>query len=135
MNRLIRTSVLSVLFASTVVMAQEKVDIGLFQNNGMLEVKVRPEADFTGIFSSLVFTVRWDANSGASLGESTQDDDVATYMAVQRSGNMRESGGFRYMVFAGFGMRAMSSAGVNWRAVRNTPSPVSPLPVKVNSNW
>jgi len=116
MNRLIRTSVLSLLFASTVAMAQEKVDIGLFQNNGMLEVKVRPEADFTGIFSSLVFTVRWDANSSASLGESTQDDDVATYMAVQRSGNMRENGGFRYMVFAGFGMRAMSSAGVNWRA-------------------
>ena len=51
--------------------AQNAVDIGLYQNNGVLEVKVRPESDFSGIFSSVVFTVRWDANSGATLGEST----------------------------------------------------------------
>lgn len=120
MNRLIRTSVLSLLLAGTtgLVSAQNAVDIGLYQNNGVLEVKVRPESEFSGIFSSLVFTVRWDVNSSANLGESTQDADVASYMGVQRSGAVREEGGFRYAVFAGFGMQPMNSLGASWQPGR-----------------
>lgn len=120
MNRSIRTTVLSVSMFLTagLAYAQNAVDIGLYQNDGMLEVKVRPESDFSGIFSSLVFTIRWDANSSANLGESTQDEDVASYMGVQRSGNIREDGGFRYAVFAGFGMSSMSSRGASWQAGR-----------------
>jgi hypothetical protein len=118
MNRSIRASFLSLLFVASAfaATAQSAVDIGLYQNNGMLEVKVRPQSDFSGIFSSLVFTIRWDANSSASLGESTQDADVASFMGVERSGNIREEGGFRYAVYAGFGMQPMSSRGVNWQA-------------------
>lgn len=118
MIRTIRTTALSALFvaATGLTSAQQNVDIGLYQNNGMLEVKVRPEADFNGIFSSLVFTIRWDSNSSASLGNADQDEDVASYMSVDRSGNIRENGGARYAVYAGFGMRAMSNAGVNWQA-------------------
>ena len=115
MNRSIRTTALTLLLACTAGLssAQNAVDIGLYQNNGVLEVKVRPESDFSGIFSSVVFTVRWDANSGATLGESTQDDAAASYIGVQRSGNIREEGGFRYAVYAGFGMNPMSTA---WQA-------------------
>lgn len=120
MNRSIRTAVLAIAFSASggFVNAQNPVDIGLYQTNGMLEVKVRPGADQSGIFSSLVFTIRWDANSSASLGESVQDDDVASYMGVQRSGNIREEGGFRYAVYAGFGMATMSSRGASWQAGR-----------------
>jgi len=118
MIRIIRTTATALILAcgSSMATAQNTMDIGLYQTGGILEVKVRPETDFSGIFSSLVFTLRWDASSGASLGESTQDAGVASYMGVQRSGNIRESGGFRYAVFAGFGMRPMSEAGTVWRA-------------------
>lgn len=118
MNRMFRNTALSFLFTALVgsTFAQSGVDIGLYQNDGVLEVKVRPEADFNGIFSSLVFSIRWDANSGASLGEVAQEGVEAQYMGVSRSGNVRDAGGFKYMVFAGFGMSAMSNHGVNWRA-------------------
>ncbi|TXI79079.1 MAG: T9SS type A sorting domain-containing protein [Flavobacteriales bacterium] len=118
MNRIIHTSTLSlaVWAVANLATAQQNLDIGLYQTNGMLEVKVRPEADFSGIFSSLVYTIRWDANSNAGLGESAQDADVASYMGVQRSGNVREEGGFRYAVFAGFGMQPLSSHGQSMEA-------------------
>jgi len=118
MNRIFRTAIVALSLTVTTGMAtaQNGVDIGLYQNNGVLEVKVRPESDFSGIFSSLVFTIRWDANSGASLGESVQEGASAEYMAVNRSGNIREEGGFRYSVYAGFGMSPMSSHGVSWQA-------------------
>ena len=118
MKRTFRTSLLAtaLLTLSGAAMAQSNVDIGLFQNNGVLEVKVRPEADFSGIFSSLVFTIRWDANSGGSLGPIGQEEGTAAYMGVAKSGNVREAGAFRYMVYAGFGMSPMSAQGVNWLA-------------------
>lgn len=118
MIRTFRKTALSALLlaASGWATAQQNVDIGLYQSDGVLEVKVRPEADFSGIFSSMVFTIRWDSNSSASLGASTQDEAVANYMGVERSGNIREQGGFRYAVYAGFGMRSLSNAGANWQA-------------------
>lgn len=118
MNRILRTSLAASMFIASLgaATAQSNVDIGLYQDNGVLEVKVRPEADFDGIFSSLVFTIRWDANSGATLGERLQEVPAAAYMAVNKSGNLREEGSTRYMVYAGFGMTPMSSEGVSWRA-------------------
>jgi len=119
MNFLTRAVASSLFFASVVgqVSAQNAVDIGLYQNNGVLEVKVRPEADFSGIFSSLVFTIRWDANSSGSLTEGSQQGVAPVeYIAISKSGNVREEGGYRYMVYAGFGMSAMSSHDAIWRA-------------------
>ncbi len=118
MFRTLRATVLLAILTVTasVSLAQNAVDIGLYQNNGVLEVKVRPGSDFSGVFSSLVFTVRWDSNSGAELGTSSQEGAAAEYIAVNRSGAVREEGGFRYAVYAGFGMVPMSSAGVEWRA-------------------
>lgn len=118
MVRSFRTAALSFALAATagLASAQNAVDIGLYQNNGVLEVKVRPESDFSGIFSSLVFTIRWDANSGASLGASEQEGASAEYISLMRSGSVREDGAFRYMVYAGFGMTPMSNHGVNWVA-------------------
>lgn len=118
MYRTLRLTAMSALLAATasISMAQNGVDIGLFQNNGVLEVKVRPEADFSGIFSSLVFTIRWDANSSANLGVSNQEGAPAEYITLNRSGNVREEGGFRYAVYAGFGMTPMNSVGAEWRA-------------------
>jgi len=137
MKRTFRTSLLAtaLLTLSGAAMAQSNVDIGLFQNNGVLEVKVRPEADFSGIFSSLVFTIRWDANSGGSLGPIGQEEGTAAYMGVAKSGNVREAGAFRYMVYAGFGMSPMSAQGVNWLAGEEYTIATIPVTGQGSLNW
>jgi len=104
-----------VAFAPTTT-AQGRVDIGLFRTGGMLEVRVRPEADFDGIFSSLVFTIRWDRTTGATLGEMIQEGAAEQYIPIIRSGNTREVGSSNYQVFAGFGMSPMQANGFQWRA-------------------
>lgn len=113
-----RYAILAASFSlGTALMAQNNFDIGLFPGaSGTLEVKVRPADDFDGIFSSLVFSLRYDRNSDLQLGEPLQPADVAPYMAVTRSGGLRQEGSFDYQVYAGFGFQNMGAAGVNWQA-------------------
>jgi hypothetical protein len=102
---------------STGLVAQSPFDIGIFQaNEGMLDVRVRPTSDFDGVFSSLVFTLRYDRNIGIELGDPVQPADVAPLMTITRSGALREDGSFAYQVFAGFGFQNMQSAGAHWEA-------------------
>ncbi|MBK9147880.1 MAG: T9SS type A sorting domain-containing protein [Flavobacteriales bacterium] len=84
--------------------AQSTVDIGLFRNGEKLEVRLRPTENFNGIVSSLVFTVRWDRNSGAGLGTLVQEGAPAQFIPLAKSGAIRENGTFNYQVYAGFGM-------------------------------
>jgi len=98
------------------VQAQAPVDIGLRSTGDKLEVVVRPGNDFSGIVSSVVFTIRWDRSSGASLGEIVQEGVAANYIPVQRSGAVREVGGFDYQVFAGFGTRPLHTLSTAWSA-------------------
>ena len=76
-------------FGSTLVMglgsllsAQSPVDIGLHANNGQLEVHMRPTADFDGILSSAVFTLRWENSANVQLGEPTQPNGPATIIPI-----------------------------------------------------
>jgi hypothetical protein len=98
--------------------AQSPVDVGLFQNGSRLEVRVRPNSDFSGIFSSLVFTIRWDRATGATLGDLVQEGASATYMPVMRSGGVHEDGAYNYQIFAGFGYEPMQNTGETWEAGR-----------------
>ncbi|MBK9175557.1 MAG: T9SS type A sorting domain-containing protein [Flavobacteriales bacterium] len=102
--------------APSVGLAQQQVDIGLFRNGDKLEVRVRPASDFNGIFSSLVFTIRWDRSSGAALGALRQEGAPAQYMPVMKSGAVRESGTFNYQVYAGFGVSPLEGLETSWRA-------------------
>ncbi|MBK8339030.1 MAG: T9SS type A sorting domain-containing protein [Flavobacteriales bacterium] len=91
------------------------VDIGLFDNGlGQLEVRLRPDATFNEFFSSLVFTVRWDAASGANLDAVAQVAPESNYMPVLKSGGEVDDQGYRYQVFAGFGTAPLSSFGLTW---------------------
>lgn len=95
-------------------LAQTPVDIGLYRNGNMLDVTVRPQADFSGIASAIVFTIRWEAGSGATLGRIVQEGPVTEYLPIAPSGPLREQGAVNYQVFAGFGMTPMS--GTSWKA-------------------
>ncbi len=114
-RRLLNTLV-ALLLVTASSFAQSRVDIGLFHNaDGQLEVKVRPQADFSGIFSSLVFTIRWDKSSNASLGEPVQEGAAANYMPVMRSGGVHDAGTYFYQVYAGFGFSRIGQTNA-WEA-------------------
>lgn len=81
-----------------------------------LEVKVRPDANFDGLFSSLVFTVRWETSSGATLSSAGQPVPVGDYMPVSSPGGMVDDGGYRYKSYVGFGFNTLVDAGTNWVA-------------------
>lgn len=140
-----RTSTRTALFSfaallASATMAQSPVDIGLHRNGGMLEVHVRPQSDYNGIFSSVVFTVKWDRTSGAALGEMSQEIPVLQYIPLMRSGPVREHGAYNYQVFAGFGTNPMTASGVNWVAGEEYVIATIPVTGKaefelVNDTW
>ncbi|MDQ3101248.1 MAG: T9SS type A sorting domain-containing protein [Bacteroidota bacterium] len=107
---------LGALISPATAIAQDQVDIGLYQNNNMLEVRVKPQADFDGIFSAVVFTIKWDRTSGAALGNLTQEGPAAQYVAINRSGNAHEHGSYNYQVYAGFGNLTLASQSAAWTA-------------------
>lgn len=96
--------------------AQQPVDLGLYQQGDGLEIRVRPQSDFDGIFSNIVFTLRWESSSGATLGQVIQQKASTTYMPLQPSGPVRQDGDYNYQVYTGFGFETVGSTGGNWHA-------------------
>lgn len=131
---------LAILLAAAATQAA-KVDITMVANNdGQLEVKLRPQANFDGMVSSLVFTVRWDAASEAHLGAIMQTEPAMTYLPVSRSGGEQDQGGDRYQIFVGFGMTPMQWIPTEW--VAGQEYTIATIPVAgtaefslVNNTW
>jgi hypothetical protein len=99
------------------VSAQQPVDIGLYQDGDLLEVRVRPQSDFDGVFANVVFTLRWERTSAAALGPLRQQKSSSTYMPLQPSGPVHQVGDFNYQIYTGFGFETVaSSSGGAWRA-------------------
>jgi hypothetical protein len=121
--------------------AQEAVDIALHEaGNGTLEVRVVPRSDFDGVFAALVFTLRWDADTKAQLGEPLQDEKALAGMPIARSGGVHEEGGRNYQIYSGFGMQRLDEANAAWKA--GQAYTVATIPVKgsaqvelVNDAW
>ena len=110
--------ILAALFAASTigVSAQSMLDVGLFRNGSDLEVRVRPTTDFDGVFSALVYTIRWDRSTGATLGTPVQDGASANYMPVAPSGAVHEVGSMNYQIYAGFGFQRLTTTGETWEA-------------------
>jgi len=107
------------LFLSTAFPAAAQlpiVDIAAVPVAGQVEVRVRPDAGFNGLFSSLVFTLRWPEADGASLGSVVQQSPVSLYCGVSRSGSEQVDGGYRYQVFVGFGNIPLVDLDTAWVA-------------------
>ena len=139
LNHILATTATAVGLATT-GLAQSPVDIGMYRNGDHLDVYVRPSADFNGIASSLVFTIRWDGSTGATLGTLVQEGPAAQYLPTMRSGAVREVGSQRYQVYAGFGITPMESTGALWRAGREYLIATIPVTGKadfelVNDAW
>ncbi len=103
------------LFAMGGLRAQlPTVDITMVQTvEGPVEVRLRPDGPFDGLFSSIVFTVRWP-DGEADLGAVVQTLPVIQYCSVSASGPVQVANGFRYQVFAGFGFIPLSNIPTAW---------------------
>lgn len=131
---------LSMALSAGSLMAQQQVDIGLHHNGSSLEVRVRPHAEFNGIFSAVVFSIRWDKGSGASLGELAQEGGPERYIPIIRSGDVHDVGTHNYQIFAGFGFDPLHTLGMQWRP--NEEYVIATIPVNgkadfelVNDAW
>lgn len=117
------------------------VDITLLPNaSGQLDVRLRPSAGFDGMVSSLVFTLRWDASSGAHLGTILQAAPASAYIPITRSGSEQDDAGQRYQIFVGFGFTPMQWIPTDW--VAGTEYTIASIPVTgeatfslVNDTW
>lgn len=131
---------LASLFMAATVQAAP-VDITMVANsNGELEVKLRPQAYFDGLVSSLVFTIRWNATTEAHLGIIQQPTDAATYLPITRSGGEQDEGGNRYQTFVSVSMTPMRWLPTEW--VAGQEYTVMTIPVEgsaefqlVNDTW
>lgn len=93
------------------------VDVTLVANpNNELEVKVRPDLPFDGLFSSIVFTIRWETASGATLDNPLQVLPAAAYIPLSLSGSIMTDGTYSYATYAGFGFSPLSNLGASWNA-------------------
>jgi len=121
--------------------AQSAVDIGIYNNqDGQVEVRLRPQEDYTGILSSMVFTLRWDKSSGASLGDAVQTAAMSNAITVNPSGPVRENGNHFYQVFAGFSFSPLSASDLALRAGKEFTALMVPVSGKaevelVNDAW
>lgn len=120
--------------------SQSPVDIGLRSVGDRLEVVLRPGTDFSGIVSSLVFTIRWERSTGVGLGEIEQEGVPLQFLPVQRSGEVHQVGAYEYQVFAGFGIRPMHTVSTAWSAAKEYV--IATIPVQgdatfelVNDAW
>ncbi|MCB9193536.1 MAG: T9SS type A sorting domain-containing protein [Flavobacteriales bacterium] len=114
--------------------AQSPIDIGLFPGEeNMLEVRIRPTADFDGVFSSLLFTLRWDAGSEAAPGPVEQTDLIAQYMPIHPSGPVVVDGYHAYQVYAGFGIGPLTDLGVDLRM--NEEVVLARIPISGNASF
>lgn len=91
------------------------VDITLAPlESGSVQVRLRPDGNFSGLVSSLVFTVRWLDADGASLGGVSQVSPANFFMPFSKSGPEQVDGIYRYQVFAGFSLVTLEDLETAW---------------------
>ena len=104
------------LFHAGAAMAQPLTDIGLFAGTApnTVEVRLRPDAAFSQVVSSLTFTVRWETASGATI-----DPPASLSLGLNcpsgiplspSSDGVRTDGAFSYYTFNAFGFSTLTNA-------------------------
>jgi len=94
--------------------AQPTLDITLAGiGDNAYEVRVRPDAFFDGVFSSLVFTLRWSEGDGIGPVGLTSAPDAP--ISASPSGTQRNDGLYNYRSYAGFGFTPLVDPDQQWR--------------------
>lgn len=142
MKKLIQTTILgmTLLMGPVAAQAQMQVDIGLYENEKGLEVRLRPTEAFSGAVSAVVFTIRWENGGGGALSDMQQKRAPQLYLPTTRSGPVQQEGQYAYQVYAGFGMDLMEDLDMNWEAgkeytIANIPVAPGARYELVNDDW
>ncbi|MEO8067703.1 MAG: T9SS type A sorting domain-containing protein [Flavobacteriales bacterium] len=99
-----------VLGLGALATAQPVCDIDLRPNPAGDSLRVYMRANttaFSGVMSALVFTVRWEAASTATLGNRTQFCAAGYSITAQADGEI-DNGGYTYRTYSGFGFSNIS---------------------------
>lgn len=97
--------------------AEPTVDVRSFDpGTGNVNVFLTPHEDFFGWVTSLDFTLRWSASSGAHLGTPVQSADVAEYLTIEKVGGEVIDGEFVYQRFHGAGIQSIANSDDAWWA-------------------
>ncbi len=94
---------------------------------GSVQVSLVPEDNYFGWVTDLTFTLRWNAASGAHLGNIVQDSSVYAYLPIEKIGDEVTAGAYRYQRFHGTGVKSIANAGEAWLA--NVPEQVMSVQV------
>lgn len=119
MKKLIILFIALLHFSEAIAQSVSAVDITLVENpigSGIMEVRVRPNGTFSGVYSSIVFTIRWSSSYNVNLGAISQPSPYSSIIPIAKQGGEIPSGGNIYQKFAGFGFNPMSNFGVTWAA-------------------
>lgn len=127
---------LPLAFLATSALAQPTTDIGLFAGSApnTLEVRVRPNAAFTQVVSSITFTLRWEAGSGATIAGPSSlvvgQNCPGGFFITPSGDSTVVNGGFNYYTFNAFGFAQLSAAcsGQTWAA--NTERVIATIPFR-----
>ncbi len=117
MTTWLRSLQVGLFVAGSITTVRAGVDITSVQlPDGRVEVRLRPDADFDGLVSSVLFTVRWDAASDAHMGTFSQPGNTGQYVPLIRSGGEEDANGFRYQIFASVSLTPMQWVEETWTA-------------------
>lgn len=90
----------------------DRVNIGYGLNGEKLEIFLEPNYEFSGVFSSIVFSVK----SEGTLGRFSISPEVSDYISISQSGEPYYGGGVEYRTFAGFGFIQIQDVADIWKS-------------------
>lgn len=93
-----------------VVAAQPNVNLCIENTGSALELKIQPDAAFSGFVANVQFTIQAD-DPTLTFGLPT---GIQAYIPMAKAGSETAFGGNTYQKFAGFGTLALSSLGSAW---------------------
>lgn len=94
------------------IFAQPTVSLCLNNTGSALELKLQPDAAFSGFVANIQFSIKVDDPS-VTFGSPT---GILTYIPMAKAGSETVSGGSTYQRFAGFGTLSLSTLGTSWAA-------------------
>lgn len=75
---------------------------------------LKPNLNFSGIVSNIVFTIKYPNSPTLKLGEIIQNDHQRGFLMIRRSGEEIITNSSKYETFIGFGMTPLSSMNYEW---------------------
>jgi hypothetical protein len=134
LNGLDRTGM---IFDSAIPPVATKAEVA---QDGSMEVRMMPEADFFGWVNGIDLTVRWPAN-GTTLGLIEQSDALSACIPMEKVGAEITHEGYTYQRFHGEGTNSLAVSQTGWLAEEESVLMRLPIlgeimdPVVANDAW